>query len=421
MKRYFTVLIFGLITTLGICQEKRLLIENVTIIPMHINQVLENKDVVINNGIITELREHIENDTIDYELGRIDGTGKVLIPSFADAHAHLPERENLDSYILINLLNGVTTLRSMRGESWHLDIEKSEFTPKLVLSAPPITRRDSISKSDAEKLFENYKKQGYDFVKILSVKDVNTFDILVAQSKEKSLPLAGHCPSNIGIFNTYQSGVFESIEHLGGFFQLPEKDDIHKAIELSIYNDVYHCPTLDWYFTGQVVEDTLRNRKGVGFLPKERIEDWEKKINSYYFETTEEQRALDRSKNKTSFDTRLKNLRYIYHQGGKLLLSPDASGIYGVPGFGIHTEMQHFTMANISNYDILKAACYNLSKMLNKENEWGTIKVGAKSDLILLNANPLENIQNTEQIDGIVLNGQFYKKEFLLDKLNEKR
>jgi imidazolonepropionase-like amidohydrolase len=388
---------------------------------MHINQVLENRDVVIQNGKITDIRKHLENDTISYELGRVDGTGKYLLPSFADAHAHLPEEGNLDTYFLMNLLNGVTTLRSMRGENWHLDIAKSEFTPKLILSAPPITRRYNITKNEAENLFETYKTQGFDFIKILSVKDATTFDILVAQSKEKSLPLAGHCPSNVGILNTCESGVFQSIEHLGGVFQLSQLDDINKAIDLSIAKNVYHCPTLDWYFTGQVIEDALRNRKGAEFLPDELISEWEKKINSYYSETTEEKRSEDRNKSKQSFETRLNYLRYIYRQGGKLLLSPDASGIYGIPGFGIHTEMQHFSNADISNYDILKSTCYNLSEMLNSENEWGTIKIGTKSDMILLNANPIENIEHAKEINGIVLNGKFYPKEKLESELNKKR
>lgn len=421
MKKIITIFMCCLISTLGLSQDRKLLIENVTIIPMHINQVLENRNVVIQNGKITDIREHLENDTISYELGKIDGTGKYLIPSFADAHAHLPEEKNLDSYFLMNLLNGVTTLRSMRGENWHLDIQNSEFTPKLILSAPPVTRRDSMSQNDAEKLFETYKTQGFDFVKILSVKDATTFDILVSKSKEKSLPLAGHCPLNIGIFNTCESGVFQSIEHLGGFFQLPNLEDINKAINLSISNKIYHCPTLDWYYTGQVIEDSLRKRMGVEFLPKKLVSGWEKKISSYYAETTEEKREEDRNKSKKSFDARLNYLGYIYRQGGNLLLSPDASGTYNIPGFGIHTEMQHFSKAEISNFDILKATCYNLSEMLSEQNEWGTIKVGAKSDMILLNANPIENIEHTKDINGIVLNGKFYSKEKLESELNKIR
>lgn len=417
----FTILLLSIIQVFS--QNKKLLINNVNVIPLHINQEWNNKDVVIENGTILEIREHIEKDTTNYDLGVIEGEGKYLIPAFADAHTHLPEKENLKSFFLMNLLNGVTTLRSMRGEMWHLEINKNdEFTPKLFLSSPPISRGDSISETEANKLFSNYKKSGFDFAKILSVKDEQTFDYLVSSAKSNDFYLAGHFPSNIEYQKFYQSNVYKSIEHMGGFFQLRSLNEINSAIDLSILNKVYHCPTLDWYFTGQVKEEELRKRNGVEFLPNQLIESWESKISAHYQNTTENDREVERKESKDKFGTRLKYLKYIYQQGGKLLLSPDVSGIYSIPGFGIHSEMEHYKNAGISNIDILKAASYNLSEMMSTQNEWGTIKIGAKSDMVLLNKNPLENIENTETINGIVFNGDFYSKIELTDKLKaEKR
>ncbi|WAC01265.1 hypothetical protein N7U66_14245 [Lacinutrix neustonica] len=84
--------------------------------------------------------------------------------------------------------------------------------------------------------------------------------------------------------------------------------------------------------------------------------------------------------------------------------------------------MKHYANAGISNFDILKATCYNLSEMRSSQNEWGTIKVGAKSDMVLLNTNPLKNIENAKNINGIIFNGMFYSKTELEEKLNlEKR
>ena len=403
-------------------QNKKLLIKNVNIIPLHINQEWNNKDVLIEDGIIREIREQVENDTTKYDLGVIDGNGKYLIPAFADSHSHLPEKENLQSYFFMNLINGVTTLRSMRGEMWHLEIDKKdEFTPKLILSSPPISRRDDISEEDANKMITDYKKSGFDFAKILSIKNEQTFNNLIASAKSEKFHFAGHCPSNVGLLKVIQSNVFQSVEHLGGFFQLRSLDEINSAINLSISNKVYHCATLDWYFTGQVPEDELRKRDGVKFLPTELVNGWESKISAYYEKTTESEREVDRKESKDKFEARLKYLKYIYKQGGMLLLSPDASGIYSIPGYGIHSEMEHYKYAGISNFDILKASSYNLSEMMSSQNEWGTIKVGAKSDMILLNENPLDNIENTETINGIIFKGKFYLKSELEDKLNAKK
>ncbi|WP_291865127.1 amidohydrolase family protein [Maribacter sp.] len=419
MKKTFSITIL-LFTIFQVCgQNNRLLIKNVNIIPLHINQQQSNRDVIIENGVISQIREHAENDTTDYDLGIIEGNGKYLIPSFADAHSHFPEEENLQTYFLMNLMNGVTTLRSMRGQDWHLEIDKNtEWTPNLILSSPPISRRDSLTEKMADGLISGYKKSGFDFIKILSVKDENTFDYLVKFAKNNNIKLAGHCPSNVGIFKICDSNIYQSIEHLGGFFQLQNNAEINLAIDRSISANLYHCPTLDWYFTRQVPEEQLRKRNGTEYLPKELIREWEDKITAYFDKTKEKERAGNREENKDKFQNRLDYLGHIYRQGGKLLLSPDASGIYGIPGFGVHTEMEHFANAGISNFDILKAASYNLSEMLNSENDWGTIKIGASSDLVLLNTNPLENIKNAKDINGVVFKGVFYSKSNLKKQLD---
>lgn len=422
MKKILSITILLLTVFQVFGQNKKLLVKNVNVIPLHINQEWNNKDVVIEDGIIREIREQVENDTTKYDLGVIDGNGKYLIPAFADAHSHLPEKEYLQGYFLMNLINGVTTLRSMRGEMWHLEIDKNDdFTPKLILSSPPISRQDNISEEDANKIISGYKGSGFDFAKILSVKDEKTFDYLVASAKSEKFHFAGHCPSNIELLKVCQSKVFYSIEHLGGFFNLRSLDEINSAINLSITNEVYHCPTLDWYFTGQVPENELRERNGVAFLPAEIVKGWESKISSHYDKTNESEREVERRESKDNFQARLNYLKYIYTQGGKLLLSPDASGIYGIPGYGIHTEMQHYKDAGISNFDILKATCYNLSEMLSTQNVWGTIRVGATSDMVLLDENPLKNIENTQKIIGIIFKGKFYLKSDLENKLKAQK
>ena len=79
----------------------------------------------------------------------------------------------------------------------------------------------------------------------------------------------------------------------------------------------------------------LRKRNGVEFLSKELVESWENKISAHYEKTTDSERELQRTESQDKFQIRLKYLKYIYQQGGNLLLSPDASGIYSIPGFGI--------------------------------------------------------------------------------------
>lgn len=401
-------------------QNKRLLIENVTVIPMNVNQTFKNKDVIISDGRISNIRTHIENDTTNYDLGRIDGEGKFLTPSFSDAHAHLPEKQYLENYFLLNLANGVTTLRSMRGEKWHLDIDKTDaLSPRLILGSPSISRGDSITKQNAKKLIAEYKEEGFDFIKILSVKDKKTFDYLAESAKENSFHLAGHCPSNVGIFDVCESQVFQSIEHLGGFFQLPDIKSIDSAINQSIHSSIYHCATLDWNHSSTLTDEDLRQRKGVDYIPQQLINEWETQLSESNSKTDKEKQEADRKMFENQFNYRLNYLGYIYRQGAFLLISPDASGTYSIPGFAMQTEMQHYSKAGISNFDILKAACFNLAEMLNQEQEWGAIKLGASTDLVLLNANPLDDIKHAEEVEGVVLKGNYYSQKELLDKVKK--
>ncbi len=400
--------------------SQRLLIEDVTVIPMHINKALEHRDVVLENGVITQVRRHTDQDTSTYNLGRIDGRNKFLAPSYSDAHVHLPEKKDLKRVFLMNLMAGVTTLRSMRGEAWHLDIDKeAEFTPRLYLSTPVVSRKDSLSPQMAQDLLAQHKASGYDFVKVMSVKDQNTFDYLVGAARKYQLPLAGHCPSNIGIFNVSNSGVFQSIEHLGGFFTLKSMEEIQHAIDASLAGNVYHCPTFGWNYTGQVENATLRKRAGVEFIPASWIKDWEADIAKHEAEMSEEGLAKERSISAQRFKSRLQYLGFIYRQGGQLILGADASGLYGIPGFGLHAEMQHYADAEVSNYDILKATSYNLAKLFGEEKTWGTIKVGCQSDLVLLTENPLDAIKNTSKIEGIVFKGKYYTQAALKKQLEQ--
>lgn len=398
----------------------RLLIEDVSVIPMHINKVLEHRDVIIENGVILQVRRHNDQDSSEYSLGRIDGRNKFLVPSFSDAHVHLPEKKDLKRVFLMNLMTGVTTLRSMRGEAWHLDIDQeAEFTPRLFLSTPVISRNDSLSVQMAQNLLAQYKKSGYDFVKIMSVKDQKTFDYLVGAARKYQLPLAGHCPSNLGIFNVSNSGVFQSIEHLGGFFAFNTMEEVRHAVDASLAGNVYHCPTFGWNYTGQVENQQLRKRAGVEFIPAAWIKDWEADISKHEAETSKEGLARERAISAQRFQSRLQYFGFIYRQGGQLILGADASGIYGIPGFGVHQEMQHYVNAELSNYDVLKATCYNLSALFGEEKTWGTIKVGCESDLVLLNANPLEDIKNTTQVEGIVFRGKYYTQASLKKQLEQ--
>jgi hypothetical protein len=171
----------------------------------------------------------------------------------------------------------------------------------------------------------------------------------------------------------------------------------------------------------QHTTDELREKNGNNIVPNEWVETWEGKIKDYETSNTTQKIENEINRHKDFFKSRLHYLEYIYMQGGHLLFSPDASGIYGIPGFSVHDELQHYADAGISNFDILKIATYNLAEMLGEQNEWGAIKVGSHSDLILLEDDPLESLKNLKKLEGIVLHGKYHSKEYLESELKKSK
>src|SRR5690606_8963890 len=185
----------------------------------------------------------------------IDTKGKYLLPSMADAHVHFPESdEELEKVMKLNLINGVTKLRSMRG-SWN-DLERkskynseNSYYHKLYLSHPPIHRNHDISFEDVEKYIKASKDYKFDFVKILSIKNPALLKQMDSLCKKYDVNIGGHYPDNPkGIRfsdETVFSTNYNSIEHLGGLVGEPE--NYENRIKNIKENKVFICPTMQWY------------------------------------------------------------------------------------------------------------------------------------------------------------------------------
>ncbi len=85
-------------------------------------------------------------------------------------------------------------------------------------------------------------------------------------------------------------------------------------------------------------------------------------------------------------------------------------GVYIFPGFSLHEELQRFVAAGFTPLEALRTATLNPAKFLGRENELGTIEKGKIADMVLLDANPLEDIRNTQKIAAVVANGRYFSR-----------
>ncbi len=391
--------------------------ENVNVVTMTNDDILKNKTVVINDGKIVE----ITGQTKYKSENTINANGKYMLPTMADAHVHLPENDDeLEKVLKLNLINGVTKLRSMRGNWNELD-RKAKFNtdnsyyPKMYLSPPPIYRNYDLSVDDMEKYVKATKEYGFDFIKILSIKSPETLAQLDSICKKYEINIGGHFldhPDGVRfsdelVFSTN----YNSFEHLGGLINAPETYE--SRVKNIKQNDIYICPTMQWYAVGygQYSVDEMLNQRGMQYIATDIKTDWAEKSSAYRAKLGAEGFEAERSKYALEMQERFTVTKHLNDIGVKLLLSPDASSKFIVPGFGMLKEMKLYEKAGLSNYDILRSATLNFA-LLFDEN-YGTIEVDKEADFMLVTQNPLQSLQSLKNIDAVFYNNQYLDKKQL--------
>ena len=394
-----------------------LVIKNVAVINMVTNKAIKNQDVVVKAGKIISIANAQEQDYKNMVV--IDGSGKYIMPSLSDAHVHLPKNESdLERFFILNLINGVTKVRSMRGDWKHLEWRKkynagTSIYPKLYLSAPPISRRGDFSGDKLQEFIKNARD--FDFVKILSTKNETLFKALDSLCEVNDIKIGGHFPSNLTDAQIFKSS-YTSFEHLGGLTGQSELTK-NRLQEIKKKN-IFICPTLSWYSigSGRYSYEELRNQPGMRYVSKEVVNSWIEKTKQYRDKLGAKAYKEEVKIELEKLDEKYLIIQKLNELGVNMLLSPDSSSKYMVAGFGVVGEMELLKNAELSNFEILKMATVNFSNFFKED--YGTIEEGKEADFILLNDNPLENIKTLKTIEGVFFNENYLSKD-TLNKLSK--
>ena len=394
--------------------------------------------------------------TVPQNARVVDATGKFLIPGLWDMHVHPVDEKN---YLALFTANGVTGVRVMRGEpvhhKWRQEISAGKLIgPRMVIASPFIDGPDPLlsgsiivsNEDEGRRAVRKVKKEGADLVKLFNDIPRDAYFAIADEAKKQGIPFAGHVPYLVSAAEASDAGQ-QSIEH--GYYVLmacssrseeelkkelketlvtrpgslphvcarvKQLADItyseKKAAELFarfVKNGTWVCPTLMLYQSVSFRdEEDLANDPRLKYMPLSTKDSWRNDV--YVAWVTGEGRADFRK----LCENHLAIVGAISRAGVGLLAGTDTAGVpYCFPGFGLHDELALFVQAGLSPMQALQTATYNAAKCLGKLDSMGTIEQGKVADLVLLDADPLQNISNTRRITTVVVGGRVYDKTAL--------
>ena len=389
----------------------------------------------------------------------INANGKYLIPGLWDMHVHSafisPVWDEKVIYPLY-LANGVTGVRDMGGNPDILNarrkrIEAGELLgPHLILAGPFLsnTKADAQTISvntpeDARQAVDAIKARGEDFVKILNVPRDAYFAIAGEAAKQK-IPFVGHVPYSVSAREAVAAGQ-KSIEHLSGILlACSSKEDDLRAKGLTALasrdyasyqklgdevmatydqskaqvffrqiasSTTWQVPTLVWTQANSRIDSPdLQNDPRLKYVPASVHDQW---APAKLLKTTS---ASELAGLKKEADRDVEVVKAMHAAGVQFMAGTDGPDPYVFPGFSLHDELEWLVKSGFTPLQALQAATLSPALFLVKADKYGLAEVGHVADLVLLDANPLQDIRNTRKIFGVVVGGKYYSR-VALDKM----
>lgn len=404
---------------------------NVNIVPMSSETVVSQQTVIVDGGEILLIGD-VDTTPIPEGASVVDGTDRFLMPGLAEMHAHVPEAgsRSIDRYFNLYVANGVTTIRGMLGRPSHLKLRAdldsgAVFGPRLVTSGPSLNGRSVNGAAQVRQMIEEQHAAGYDFAKIHPGLTAEEFDALADAANEIGLPFAGHVTVAAGLQRILERGQV-TIDHLDGYFValLPpdspglggyggffdvflageiDASRIRETAKATAKAKVWNVPTE--VFVEQLVDGTpiaeLRSRPEMRYMPRETVAEWARAKEAQFAD-----RNYDADVAALGIELRRRLILELHRAGAGLLLGSDSPQVFNVPGFSLHRELDALVAAGLTPYEALYTGTAAVARFLGSNG--GVVAAGRDADLVLLDANPLDDIRNSRRIHGVMLRGAWY-------------
>jgi imidazolonepropionase-like amidohydrolase len=430
-----------------------IVISHVTIINPSNSSVTADTTVVVTGNRISEVSASAQAHP-PKNAQVINAQGRYLIPGLWDMHVHSAFGDwfpgGRDVILPLFIANGVTGVRDMGGDlpvllDWRKQIAAGKILgPRMVVSGPMLDANlpngklrfpSSVEVSTPESAVaavDSLKAQGADFIKVQSVISHDAYLAAAAEAHKQGLPIVGHVPDKVRIDEVVTAGQ-KSIEHLMGIFEAcsTEQDKFiagkgslqlllatyHQqrcdaAIRQLAQNEVWQVPTLAWQRGGTFLDQLDWKHQPLDkYVPAYWREVTWKRFNDEMMPDLQRDSLASRQE---YFTRNLKMAGAMHRAGVPFLAGTDAApGIYIMPGFSLHDELANFVEAGFTPMESLQTATSNPAKFLRMESSLGSIEAGRIADMMLLDANPLDDIHNTRKISAVFVEGRVLDRQAL--------
>ncbi len=435
IKSSFVILLL-IIPITSFCQIRNHdgLITNVNIVDLNTGKILKNKTIAIDSDRISDIYD--KEITGSTATTVIDGKGKYLIPGLWDMHAHYKwSHVDLDPLLIAN---GITGVREMWGDMpAFVDVPKRSqqeglLSPDVYLSGdlidgnPPSFPTGSLVVTTPDEAVDAVKKQidkKFDFIKVYSSLSEECFLAIAKEARKMNIPFAGHIPNRVSIYTAIEAGMASS-EHLYGFLNACSSVDTSNEALIKTFSEkkfdsicsvlakssMWLCPTLTVNRAMSYLNDSIFiNDNRMANLPEYVIDIWKMKMSPYT--KSEIDNFANGSRIRYLFELSL--IGKMNEKGVKFIAGTDFPNPYVFPGFSLHDELSLMVKGGMPILDALRSATINPAIFMNKRSDFGTVEVGKLASLVLLNKNPLKNIENTKTIETVIVRGKVYNRKAL--------
>ena len=449
------LLLIGLVlcSSAGRLEAQSTAFVDVAVLPMTgEGTILRNQTVLVRDGRIVRIGP--ANEALPAGTTIIDGRGKFLMPGLSEMHAHIPganaPAQVIEDIMFLYIANGVTTIRGMLGAPNQLTLRdraaKNEIiAPTIIVGAPSLSGRTASTPEAAMTLVAQNIAAGYDLQKVHPGFSRAAFDSAIVVAKKSNFKFAGHVPQSVGLDRVLE--VRQDIDHLDGYAEAATPKDMQarirnpaqqvKEVEMLAAIDagripdlvvrtraagIYNVPTMYLWenFYNDVDPATLAALPEMRYVPQQWVRGWVNQKNQA--RSSHDEGGVSAQDRERLLEFRRTLIKALADAGALLMLGTDSPQMFNVPGYALHHEVHVLRNAGLTPWQILVSGTANVGRytreVLGKDGSFGTVAAGQRADLVLLDANPFEDVRNLHRRSGVMVRGRWLSSDELAAGLN---